>query len=116
MKYLIAFFVAVLLPLQLSWGVAAAYCQHETTASAAQHFGHHSHVHDQGDEAPSLSSAKLMTDLDCGACHASSVAVLPAFEALPPAGAPTVTPASPSPQGASAPQRAPDRPQWLRLA
>ena len=32
-------FLLIVLPLQISWAVAATYCQHET--GSTQHFGHH---------------------------------------------------------------------------
>lgn len=128
MKTLIAFLVAFLLPLQLSWGVAASYCQHEATVQGFNHFGHHSHVHTDvnADVKASakantkadgqVSAAKLMTDMDCGVCHASLLAMLPMWADMP---APSAAPCAPSSlchPGASALQRTPDRPQWLRLA
>ena len=36
-------FLLIVLPLQISWAVAATYCQHET--GSTQHFGHHDHKH-----------------------------------------------------------------------
>ncbi|MFM2066152.1 MAG: hypothetical protein RLZZ584_1061 [Pseudomonadota bacterium] len=46
MHRLIVRLLLLLLPMQLSWGVAAAYCGHEAAGSAAAaHFGHHVHVH-----------------------------------------------------------------------
>ena len=37
--------LSLLLPLQVAWGAAAAYCEHETTTQGAKHFGHHQHEH-----------------------------------------------------------------------
>jgi hypothetical protein len=117
MKHLIAIVVAVLLPLQLSWGVAATYCQHETTPQGAKHFGHHTHVHTDAQQEAKASSGKLMTDVDCSFCHASPAAALPDFDALPSARVQTSVPLSlGNPRHPSAPQRTPDRPQWPRLA
>ncbi|MDY0745996.1 cobalt-zinc-cadmium resistance protein [Paucibacter sp. R3-3] len=122
MKRLFVLLVALLLPFQLAWGVAATYCQHETTPQQARHFGHHTHVHteakpDGGKTAGKLAGAKLAADFDCGFCHASPAAALPAFEALPEAPATAVPPlALGDLRPPSAPQRAPDRPQWPRLA
>jgi len=124
MRILIAFLVAFLLPLQLSWGVAASYCQHEPAVQGFNHFGHHSHVHtdvkadSQADTNadPQVSAAKLMTDMDCGVCHASLLAMLPAWADMPAPSAAPSAPSSLSHPGASALQRTPDRPQWLRLA
>ena len=77
--------VLVLLPLQASWSVAAAYCQHEADAQACG-FGHHVHEHragldvdpdadadgvaDAGSPSSSTSLASgLGTDADCEDCH-----------------------------------------------
>ncbi len=65
-----------MLPLQFSWAVAAAYCQHERD-SGANHFGHHGQVH-KGEtaKAPEASSpdkqgALNADDADCTVCHFS---------------------------------------------
>lgn len=64
------------LPVQFSWAAAAAYCQHEQTATAS-HVGHHSHDH-KGDTAEKsgvgkhqAKAGKLVADNDCGYCHLS---------------------------------------------
>jgi len=122
MKTLIAFLVAVLLPLQLSWGVAASYCQHEATVTGFNHFGHHTHVHIEAKPGTNtqadaqVTAAKLMTDMDCGVCHASLLAMLPVWGDMPSKGAAASAPSSCCHPGASALQRTPDRPQWPRLA
>ena len=119
MKRLFVLLVALLLPLQLAWGLAATYCQHETTAEGARHFGHHTHVHTEAkpDAGNKAAAGKLVADFDCGFCHASPAAALPAFEALPEAPATAAPPlALGELRPPSAPQRAPDRPQWPRLA
>lgn len=64
-----------LLPLQLSWAAAAAYCQHEKQPARAAHFGHHEHQHhDQGaakkaKDGHGDKKATLTVDNDCGTCH-----------------------------------------------
>lgn len=114
-RYLLAVLLAVLLPLQLAWGVVAPYCEHEETVTA-QHPGHHSHEH----EAPAQddnSGKKPLVDADCGVCHASMAAVVPVLE--PAIGLPSsarMPPALGDLKRASAPQALPDRPQWPRLA
>jgi hypothetical protein len=111
---------AVLLPMQLAWGAASAYCQHESAPPGASvpasHIGHHVHEH-EGDreQAP---AGKLAVDTDCATCHATGT---PAIEpgtlwgalTLQPIGAGGLSPAS---AFSSALARAPDRPQWPRLA
>ncbi|MDT8999704.1 cobalt-zinc-cadmium resistance protein [Paucibacter sp. APW11] len=129
MKFLIALLIALLLPLQLSWGVAARYCEHETGLQAGRHFGHHSHVHANAephekaaadsaqDPGAKPGGAKLLIDLDCSFCHAPSATALLQLDLLPPlqrnAAAPAVLGNA---KPASVPQRTPDRPQWPRLA
>ena len=124
MKRLILIFLALVLPLQFAWASAAAYCRHEVTASAKAHFGHHEHQHraasgkqdahaDKGQDAGKLGLA----DPDCGICH---IASLPFARA----DAPDVhamrrvelAPPAPQPGFSSHSARAPDRPQWPRLA
>ncbi|MFG6458110.1 cation efflux protein, CzcI family [Roseateles sp. BYS96W] len=113
MARLLLIVLALLLPLQFSWGAVAGYCQHETTPPEARHVGHHAHEH-PAEKAAKPSAGKA--DADCGDCHAASLTGLPtpasptlawAAREAPPAARPHRYP--------SAPQRAPDRPQWLRL-
>ena len=115
MSRVLALFLAFTLLFQMSWAVAATYCEHETTPEAAMHFGHHAHVHKSVDGKNPVAS-KLAVDDDCSYCHAGHAAIIAtAFT-----GAAAVASSSASfPQPfmhASAPARAPDRPQWLRLA
>lgn len=51
-----------LIPFQITWAMAGAYCEHES-GKAAQHFGHHDHVHSAPDSDKSGSNIKL--DQDC---------------------------------------------------
>ncbi len=107
-------FLALLLSLQFAWANAAAYCQHETNPAQTRHFGHHEHLHKGVIEQTSV---KLAGDTDCGTCHTTgspvifdpslSVALVPTTSSI----VPHVHPPLPT-----ALARAPDRPQWLRLA
>lgn len=119
--------LVLLLPLQSAWAAATAYCQHEQRPAATWHLGHHQHEH-RGDgkaagerynqaDADHGSDAKGLFDPDCGTCHLASLPF-----ACP---EPTVLPALRLPRTAlvthdfhytSLHPRAPDRPQWLRLA
>jgi hypothetical protein len=115
MKRLIVFLFALLLPVQFAWAGAAAYCGHETTPAQTRHFGHHEHVHQASSEVPS--GGQLAIDADCGVCHAPGSLLPP--EALgvdataPSSSAAVPHPLRPLPTTLA---RAPDRPQWLRLA
>ena len=116
MSRLVALLIALMLPLQLAWGAAAAHCQHETAPQVDQHLGHHEHVHKDVSKKP-LDSSKLSIDTDCGVCHASGAAAVvqhtPPELALALGHGLAVRCEQLHP---SAPARAPDRPQWLRLA
>lgn len=118
-RWLLLFF-AVLLPLQLAWGAASAYCQHEGAAPGgsvqARHIGHHLHEHQ--DERGQASGGSLAVDTDCATCHAACAPALgpgtlhgsPAVRSTSAAGL------SSDAAFSSALARAPDRPQWPRLA
>lgn len=72
----------VLMPVQLTWAVAAPYCGHETTAAAADHIGHHEHQHDASVDAPQPANDDSRTapllDSDCAFCHLGASASVPA--------------------------------------
>jgi hypothetical protein len=110
-----ALFLAFTLLFQMSWAVAATYCRHEAAAGSATHFGHHVHVHKSEDAAKQVGDT-LAVDDDCNWCHTGHAALVPvAFPAV--VGDATATADSSQPFiPGSAPARAPDRPQWLRLA
>jgi len=114
---LVALLLALLLPLQFAWGAAAAYCPHEAAPRVAGHFGHHEHVHKDAADAKQPAGGKQLVDNDCASCHAAGSAIA-ADATQGPAPALAVRrvafPTSPPPTSAFA--RAPDRPQWLRLA
>ncbi|WP_432261361.1 cation efflux protein, CzcI family [Cupriavidus sp. TMH.W2] len=124
MQRLILILLALVLPLQFAWAGAAAYCRHEVAGSAKAHLGHHEHQHKANggkqDKAAGQAedNAKLgVPDPDCGVCH---IASLPFARA----DAPDVqtmrrvelAPPAPQPGFSSHSARAPDRPQWPRLA
>lgn len=75
-------FLIVALTLQLTWGVASAYCGHET-GQASQHFGHHLHQHqgsgssDENGDDGSPSPNKIGGDPDCATCAHSPASVFP---------------------------------------
>ncbi|MGK5063107.1 cation efflux protein, CzcI family [Janthinobacterium sp. LB3P112] len=84
------FFLILLLfvlPLQMSWAAASAYCLHEE-GKAAQHLGHHSHQHKaDADKKPVADKAeqqkKGQPHSDCNVCHGIGHAWLPAGSSLP---------------------------------
>jgi len=115
MSRVFALFLAFTLLFQMSWAVAATYCEHETTSKASKHFGHHVHVHKSVDGKKHVAS-KLAVDDDCRYCHAGHAAIIP-MASTDVATAASTTASFPQPfMHGSTPARAPDRPQWLRLA
>lgn len=73
-------FLAVALVLQLTWGVASAYCMHES-GQASQHFGHHQHEHqpsaadtDTDDDGKS-GAGKFKAHPDCASCTHGQIGV-----------------------------------------
>jgi hypothetical protein len=116
MPRVFALFLAFTLLFQMSWAVAATYCEHETSSRAATHFGHHVHVHKSVDGKKQVGNSKLAVDDDCSWCNAGhAVIIAAAFTAIVANAPAAVNFPEPSMHG-SALARAPDRPQWLRLA
>ena len=115
MRRPLALLLAFALLFQMSWAVAATYCQHESSPQVAAHFGHHAHVHKAADAKKVVADA-LAVDDDCSDCHAGHVALIPtACAGVTPQATPSAASSQPPLRG-SAPARVPDRPQWLRLA
>lgn len=116
----ILYMLIVTFTLQLSWGVASAYCMHET-GKASQHFGHHQHDHKSsnadGDAEKSPSLKKSTVHADCATCNHHGSAGMAVWQQAPAQanssvaqdGAPTVS--LPLPY-----LGLPERPQWNRAA
>jgi hypothetical protein len=108
------YMLALAFALQMSAGVASAYCMHET-GKASEHFGHHQHKHQDaaGDEDSSAPAKKAGPDPDCASCsHGTSVSpswssnisqhLLPAHQQL------AQLPSRPTPYFGL-----PERPNWM---
>jgi hypothetical protein len=76
MRRFLILFLLFALPLQVSWAAVATYCKHESGA-AAQHFGHHEHVHQAKQPEPAKDPSTLTVDNDCVTCHLANAGVLP---------------------------------------
>ncbi len=96
MRRWLCLFMLMILPLQLSWAVAASYCQHEQGADV-RHYGHHQHEHQPGHQHPhqhapqpqespddashadkaAVDKALTTTDSDCAACHLGALQPVP---------------------------------------
>jgi len=84
MKKFFLLLLLFVLPLQMSWAAASAYCLHEE-GKAAQHLGHHSHQHkaDADKQASADKQAKGQPHSDCNVCHGIGHAWLPASASMP---------------------------------
>ncbi len=88
MKKFFLLLLLLVLPLQMSWAAASAYCLHEE-GKAARHLGHHSHQHQASadDEAqPDAGKdikAKGQPHSDCHVCHGIGHAWLPPSASMP---------------------------------
>ena len=116
MRRLVLLLVVLILPLQLAWGAAAGYCQHEAGPDS-QHFGHHEHVH-KADPGKASGTADWGQDNDCGTCHAAGATALTSSAA--PLHLSVVFSRAPILEAfrrpPAPPPHAPERPQWARLA
>lgn len=124
MRRWLTLLLLVVLPLQLTWAAAAAYCQHEASDGIG-HVGHHVHEHpaapdgadgDAKSQKQAAQDAKPCSDNDCGFCQLGAAKPLGAQAVIVTARAvmarPPATPVQPLPT------RDPDRlerPNW-RLA
>jgi len=118
MRRLLSILLILILPLQFCYAVAASYCQHEDGQSAS-HFGHHVHVHEDGDQTSgstkSKPKTKLFADNDCVSCHLAKPELLSKQVKIP-----TFMRESAAPSGgtllySSADPNRIERPNWLKL-
>ncbi|GAA0190093.1 CDF family cobalt-zinc-cadmium transporter CzcI [Ralstonia insidiosa] len=115
MRRFVLIFVLLILPFQFSWAAAARYCQHEK-ATATWHLGHHEHRHQQP-EGKTDAEKKPFVDTDCGVCHLVSLPfVYGQTQDVLIANRVEVTDTQHASEFSSLNARAPDRPQWQRLA
>jgi cytochrome c553 len=75
MRRWLLIFLLLLLPFQLSWASASAYCQHERDTQS-QHWGHHEHETRGTDRSHSGEGAQKNSSTqpnavvgDCAVCH-----------------------------------------------
>ena len=114
MRRLIAIFLLLIVPLQLGYAAAAAYCQHKT-GSAAGHFGHHAHEHRAqvgADQDNGKGKLSLQLDQDCGLCHLQMPQLLPQHTTVTPTSVETSLYRAPVIAYSSADRRRLERPNW----
>ncbi|NDP60371.1 MAG: cobalt-zinc-cadmium resistance protein [Oxalobacteraceae bacterium] len=114
MTRLLLIFLLTVLPLQMSWAVAAVYCVHEDSV-AVQHVGHHEHEHKETTKTKSLPTSLLAADADCGVCQLGHVGIAQALpEPMPlTVTAPAYSPGHTDLVSLVRPER-PERPKWAR--
>lgn len=117
-KNIIFIVLLLIMPLQSSWAVAAAYCQPENEVKTS-HFGHHDHQHEHqhaqaagdadnaGDESANLNSP------DCLDCHGAYNGITVSSFAAPPPGPVAEPPAAAASSLTSASPSRPEKPQWF---
>lgn len=126
MKKFCLILLLFVLPLQLSWAAASAYCQHEE-GKAARHLGHHSHQHkadpqsDAGSPADAEKhaadkSSKGQSHSDCNVCHGIGHAWLPPASGMALGDGASLGVAATSELYVSHIPDAPKRPDWSPLA
>lgn len=114
MRRWLSVFLLILLPLQMSWMVAASYCQHE--AGAPHHLGHHEHKHAADNGGQRADATPIDAESDCPFCHAASVAALVSFGSALPEVRSVTDYCRTSGLLASLPGDQPERPNWSRSA
>lgn len=67
MRRVLAFLILLIVPLQMSYAAAAAYCEHESRPAQGGHLGHHAHQHQESPAGKSKIPGKLHPD--CAQCH-----------------------------------------------
>jgi hypothetical protein len=115
MKKFFLILLLLVLPLQMSWAAASAYCQHEQDQTA-RHLGHHGHEHQDKAEQPPAKKDAGQPHSDCNFCHGIGQASFPIDSALPllrPGSA--AVPPSPFHYSSHIPD-GPKRPDWRSVA
>jgi hypothetical protein len=113
------YMIALAFLLQLSWGIAGAYCMHES-GKASEHFGHHQHQHksakaDGGEKDTSLPK-KAATHPDCASCTHSALGVFAWTAEAVQISLPNHELSAPPPQQPEPYLGSPERPQWTVAA
>ena len=85
MKKFFLILLLLVLPLQMSWAAASAYCQHEE-GRGARHLGHHGHEHKNNTQAkaeqPPAKKDGGQPHSDCNFCHGIGQASFPVTPSL----------------------------------
>jgi hypothetical protein len=105
----------ILLPVQLSWAAASAYCQH-TAPHTTPHPGHHVHEHAQSPSGDSNTADTGTLENDCGVCNAGCSLALHTATPNATLGHGHLRASAPTPVPLRHYQDLPDRPQWATLA
>lgn len=114
LKRIIVVFLMLVMSFQMAWAVPSSYCQHEQGV-AVQHFGHHTHQHqDNGKAHPGKVPGSL--DDDCAYCHLGGVILPSAWFSVVALPLLSVSFSSNLEAMSSLPAREPERPKWTLTA
>lgn len=116
MRLWLIVFLAILMPVQLSWAATGRYCQHESDVSS-KHVGHHAHQHQITEHAGSGGDLArvVAVDMDCGTCHAGCSMAIQEQDVIETVDLTLQIAPRPLAQSSPAPEDRPDRPQWDAL-
>ncbi|MFY9328433.1 MAG: DUF2946 family protein [Georgfuchsia sp.] len=109
LKRFVLLLLLVVVPFQMAWAVPSSYCQHEQDATA-QHFGHHTHQHQDSGKVPGS------VDDDCAYCHLGGVILPLALLAVTAPPLLSVSFSSCLEAMSSVLAREPERPKWTLAA
>lgn len=116
MRFWLIVFLAILMPLQLSWAATGRYCQHESDVSS-KHVGHHTHQHriTESTETGGSFAKTMATDMDCGTCHAGCSMAIQEPDVVKEVDLTMVVVPRTIARSSPAPEDRPERPQWDAL-
>ncbi|HOE43813.1 hypothetical protein [Rhodoferax sp.] len=116
MRLWLIVFLAILMPLQLSWAATGRYCQHESDVSS-KHVGHHTHQHQVTERTESGGdlAKTISVDMDCGTCHACCSVAVHEPDVVKKIALTLMLAPLPSVQSSPGPEDRPERPQWDAL-
>ncbi|GIZ51909.1 hypothetical protein NCCP691_19230 [Noviherbaspirillum aridicola] len=114
-KKLFLILLLLVMPLQSSWAVVAAYCQPETEVTT-KHFGHHEHQHERhhariGQDADE--DSKSLKTTDCLDCHGLYSGMVITNFNTPSAGPIAGPPDNATSRLISASSSRPEKPKWF---
>ena len=113
LKRFVLLLLLIVMPFQMAWAAQSGYCQHEQ-GTAASHFGHHSHQHQDGGKFQGNVPGGV--DDDCAYCHLGGVILPPALQPVFVSLLSSIEFSFFLKTMSSVPAREPERPKWTLAA